>query len=112
MLVFKGAEVYALVNRCWIESGAGYSETERCRGIFTSKELVVKAATDFLEDRLKSIQGHAKECFMMPNTPLTFEQLRDDSYEYYNDSYEGYEHTEYFGAELLVYVYELDNLKI
>lgn len=95
--------VYALIDCGWDDLGESYSETERCLGIFTSQELVTKAANDYLTHRLSTIQDDEKEDYIIPETPITFEQLHDH-YEYFNDA-------DYLGARLYVYTHELDKLK-
>lgn len=103
------AKVYALIDCGWDDgcTGDSYSETEHCIGIFTSQELVTKAANDYLAHCLNTVQGLEKEYFIVPETPLTFEQLYgcDDPYEYHN-------HTDWYGASLYVYEYELDRLDL
>ena len=96
----KQVEVYALIDCGWDNLGESYSEMERCLGIFTSKKLVIKVATDYLEQRLNTVQDYEKEDFTMPETPITFEQLCDQ--------YEYHKHNDYYGAKIYVYTYELD----
>lgn len=98
------AKVYALIDCGWDDFvGDSYSETENCLGIFTSQELVVKAANDFLTNCLNAVKDYdEKEDYIFSETPITFEQLYgDNDYEYYN-------HTDHYGARLYVYEYELD----
>lgn len=95
------AKVYVLIKCGWNDLGESYSETEQCLGIFTSKELVAKAVNDYLAQCLNTIKDYEKEDYTIPETPITFEQLCNDRYDYYN-------HTDDYGASLYVYEYELD----
>ena len=94
--------VYMLIDCGWdTVLGDSYSETERCLGIFTSKELVTKAANDYLTQRLNTVKDYEKEDYTIPATPITFEQLYDNPYDYYK-------HRDWYGAKLYVCIYELD----
>lgn len=92
-------KVYVLVDCDWEDISDSGSETERNLGVFSSSELATKAANDYLKN---TDWGGEEEYITIPETPITFEQLKD--------GYEYFDHTNYFGASLRVYIYELDKL--
>lgn len=99
------AKVYALIDYSWNDLYDSTQEIENYIGIFTSSELATKAANDYLKHVLESIDNFDKEYLMIPEKPITFEQLND------SNSYRGYEyldHTDYYGSSLYVQIYELD----
>lgn len=97
------AKVYELIDCGWDDLEGSFSEPDHCIGIFTSQELVTKAANDYLAHRSNIIQDYEKEDYMMPEIPITFEELCE-SFEYYN-------HNGYYGARLCVHEHELDKPK-
>ena len=97
------AKVYVLIDCSWDALGGSFSDPDHCIGIFTSQELVTKAANDYLVHRSNTIQDYEKVDYMMPEIPITFEELCE-SFEYYN-------HAGYYGARLYVYEHELDKLE-
>lgn len=91
------ATVYVLINRGWEDISDSGSERDSILGIFSSKELIIEAANNYLNN---TDWGSDEEYIMLPIEPISFEQLKD-GYEFLN-------YTDYYGASLCVYTYEID----
>lgn len=104
------AKVYALISEGW--DNIDNSSTGRCLGVFSSSELAVKAANDYLKKISNNSDAIGSEVYnidglILPTDPLTFDML-DISGEEPKDGYEYINNNNMYGAFLCIDTYDLD----
>lgn len=99
-------KLYALISEGW--DNIDNSSTGRCLGVFSSSELAVKAANDYLKKISNNSDAMGSEVYnveglILPNNPLTFDMLdtSGEGYEYLNNN-------NMYGASLYIDVYDLN----
>ena len=96
------AEVYLVISFDW-EDIDDYNDGERVLGVFTTKEVAVKAANDYI---LKEIDTNSdKEYYIKPEKELEYSDFKD------NNGYEYYNHTDYMGSEIYIRVMRLNEIQ-
>lgn len=82
-----------------------YTEDEIILGIFTSPDLAINAANDYIAKEFAKCKNEDdKECFIIPDKPLLFEDIFCKEYMYMNNH-------DYFTGSLVIRPYTLDTLE-
>lgn len=104
-------KLYVLISEGWDD--IDNSSSERCLGIFSSSELAVKAANDYLKKISNNSDAIGSEVYnidglILPTNPLTYDML-DDSGEEPNEGYEYINNNNMYGAHLYIIDYHTLN---